>query len=456
LTLTLALGIGANSAIFSVMDTVLLRPLPFENPDNLVVVWNVLEGAGRGRDNVSFPDFYDYRAQSRTFAKLAYYGMADTVLSGAGEAQAVSGVVVGGDFFETLNAPVLGRGFTSEEAKVGGPDVVVISHGLWQRAFASNPGIIGQQITLTSRTYTILGVMERGWKFPVEAETSDFIIPWEPLEKNVTSRSSHALTCLGRLKTGVSIRQAEAEMKSIAAQLARQYPDTNAGRSVELVSLFQEIVGHVRPALLILLGAVVVVLFIACANLANLLLARSAARSREMGILAALGASRARIIRQLLIESLMLALIGGICGSILAWCSVELLRAFGPRNVPRLSDVHISFTVGLFTLTLTMLSTILFGVVPALQSSRNNLVEALQERAKGSTGGPQGTFIRAALVVSQVSLSLLLLIGAGLLIRSFLNLQSTDLGFDPTRLLVLYQFVPRTYSEIQKQRDFYG
>jgi putative ABC transport system permease protein len=454
--LTLALGIGANSAIFSVIDTVLLRPLPFKNPDQLVMVWNVLERAGNARDSVSFPDFYDYRAQSHSFSRMAYYGDADTVLSGAGEAQAVNGVLAGGDFFETLGGPVLGRGFTAEEAKAGGPNVVVISHGLWQRAFASNPAIVGQQVTMASRTYTILGVMGPGWKFPVEAETSDFIMPYEPLVKDVTDRSSHDLKLIGRLKPGVSMKQAEPEMKAIAAELERKYPDANAGRTIALAPLLQEIVGNVRPALLVLLGAVALVLLIACANVANLLLARAAARSREIGIRVALGASRAGIIRQLLVESLLLALVGGTCGLLLAWWSVDLLRAFGPHNVPRLWDVHINLSVGAFTFGLAILSTLLFGLVPALQISRTNLTEALQQGAKGSSGGLHGTRVRAALVVSQVSLSLLLLAGAGLLMRSFFNLQATNLGFDPSRLFMLYQFLPRSnYSEPQKQRDFY-
>lgn len=455
--LTLALGIGANSAIFSVIDTVLLRPLPFKNPDQLVLVWNVLERAGNARDGVSIPDFYDYRAQSHSFSRMAYYGGADTVLSGASEAQAVSGVCVGGDFFETLESPALGRGFTAEEAKVGGPNVVVISHGLWQRAFASNPAIVGQQVTMASRTYTILGVMGPGWKFPVGWETSDFIMPYEPLwPKAVTDRGSHGLSCLARLKPGLSMKQAEPEMKAIAAELERKYPNENAGRTITLAPLLQEIVGNVRPALLVLLGAVALVLLIACANVANLLLARAAARSREIGIRVALGANRAGIIRQLLIESLLLALIGGACGLLLAWWSVDLLRAFGPRNVPRLSEVNINLSVGAFTFGLAILSTLLSGLVPALQISRTNLTEALQQGAKGSSGGLHGTRVRAALVVSQVSLSLLLLAGAGLLIRSFFNLQATNLGFDPSRLLVLYQFLPRsTYTEPQKQRDFY-
>lgn len=454
--LTLALGIGANSAIFSVIRSVLLQPLPFKDSDRLVMVANMLERGHNVRSPLSFPDFYDYRAQSHSFEGLAYYGPADTVLSGGAEAQAVSGIVVGGDFFETLGDPVLGRGFTADEAKTGRPNVIVISHGLWQRAFGGNPGIVGQQVMMTSRTYTVLGVMGQGWKFPVEAETTDFIMPWEPLVNNVTDRGAHDLACVGRLKQSVAIKQAELELKAIAAALTRQYPETNKDRTITLAPLLQEIVGNVRPALLVLVGAVALVLLIACANVANLLIARSAARKREFALRVALGATRPEIIRQLLTESFFLSLVGATFGLLLAWGSLNLLRSFGPRSVPRLSDVHIDLSVTAFAFGLAILTALLFGLVPALRISRPNLTEALQQGAKGSSGGFHRTSIRGALVISQVSLALLLLSGAGLLLRSFFNLLATDLGFDPSGLVVLYQFVPRTYSDAQKQRDFYG
>ncbi|MEO6871319.1 MAG: ABC transporter permease [Chthoniobacterales bacterium] len=456
--LTLALGIGANSAIFSVVDTVLLRPLSFPHPDRLVAIWNSDVNQPASHETDSFPDFYDYRAQSQSFSAMAAYSGAGTVLSGIGEAQELSGVAVAGDFFEVMGVqPMLGRGFTAQESKIGQPNVVVISHELWQRAFASDRKIIGQQINLSGRQSTLLGVMPAGWKFPVQAEPVDFINPLEPLVANqVPQRGSHFLQMVGRLKPGVTAQQATAELKPIAARLAAQYPDTNLNRSVLVRPLLQDIVGDVRPALLILLGAVALVLLIACANVANLLLARAAARSREISIRAALGASRWIIVRQLLAESFLLALIGGAAGLVLAGWVVDLLGRFGPQDVPRLAEVHVNLGVCAFTFGLTILSTLIFGLIPALQVSRPNVNEALQQGAKGSSGGLHGTRTRALLVISQVALSLLLLAGAGLLIKSFFNLRATDPGFEPARLLVLDQAIPRTkYPEPDAQRSFY-
>jgi len=458
-TLTLALGIGANSAIFSVVDAVLLRPLPYPNPEQLVMIWGASARGANADQTDSFPDFYDYREKSQSFSAMAAYSGAGTVLSRVGEAQELRGVAVNGDFFEAIGMqPMLGRGFTAEEAKAGQPSVVVLGHGLWKRVFGSDPKIIGQQINLAGRNYTVLGVMPPRWRFPINAETSEFIMPLEPLvAKEVPRRGSHFLKLIGRIKPGLSVKQAEAEMKPIAAHLAQQYPDTNTDRSVKLVSLLEDVVGDVRPALLILFGAVSFVLLIACANVANLLLARAATRAREIAIRTALGASRAQIVRQLLTESFLLALLGGAGGLLLAWWGVDVLRALGPRNLPRLDDVHVNAGVCAFTFALAILSTLLFGLLPALQLSRGNVNESLQQGSKSSSGGVHGTRMRATLVVSQVALSLLLLAGAGLLIKSFFNLRATNPGFEPSRLLVLDQVVPRgKYSAEDVQRRFYS
>jgi putative ABC transport system permease protein len=457
--ITLALGIGANSAIFSVVDTVLLRPLPFKNPDQLVMIWGNTTADPNARSTGSFPDFYDYRDQSRSFTAMAAYSGAGAVLTNAGEAHELQGVAVAGDIFAVLGTPpMLGRGFAPEETKVGGPRVVVLAHGLWQRAFASDKSIIGREITMSGRAHTVIGVMPPGWKFPLDVERSEYVTALEPLvAPEVTRRGSNFLRLIGRVKPGLTVQQAEAELRPIALRLQQQYPDTNTNRSVGLVPLLEDVVGDVRPALLILLGAVALVLLIACANVANLLLARAAARSREIGIRTALGASRMLIIRQLLAESFILALLGGAAGLVLAWWGVDLLRAFGPRDVPRLSEIHVNAAVCAFTFILAIVSTLTFGLVPALQVSRPNVNESLQQGAKGSTGGAQSQRVRAALVVSQVALSLLLLAGAGLLIKSFLNLRATNPGFDPTRLLVLDQVVPRLkYPDAATQRRFYN
>ncbi len=456
--ITLALGIGANSAIFSVVDTVLLRPLAFPNPDQLVMIYGTSSREPTAKMTQSFPDFYDLREQSKSFTGVAAYAQAGTVLTGVGEAQELDGLAANGDIFAVMGvSPMLGRGFTQEEAKAGQPYVVVLGHGLWKRAFGSDPRIVGQQVNLAGRIYTVLGVMPPGWNFPVTADTSEFIMPLEPLTADsVSRRGSHFLRLVGRLKPGVAVQQAAAEVKPIAARLEQQYPDTNTERGVTVVPLHADVVGDVRPALLILLGAVALVLLIACANVANLLLARAAARSREIGIRTALGASRPLIVRQLLAESLLLALLGGACGLLLAWWGVDVLSAFGPRDVPRLTEISINFGVCAFTFALAVLSTLAFGLVPALQVSGSNVNESLQQGSKGSTGGLHGTRMRALLVVSQVSLSLLLLAGAGLLIKSFFNLRATSPGFEPSRLLILDQVIPRTkYSEPDPQRRFF-
>ncbi|CAN5602931.1 ABC transporter permease [soil metagenome] len=457
--LTLALGIGANSAIFSVVDTVLLRPLPFPQSEQLVMIYgNNLKSEPDGRYTSSFPNFHDYRAQSRSFSAMAAYTGAGAVLTGTGEAKELDGVAVDGDFFDVLGVkPILGRGFGAEEAKEGAPLVVIFSHSIWQRAFGGNPGIIGQQVSLSGRSYTVLGIMPPGWKFPVQDERSEYITALQPLTPTeVPRRGSSFLRVIARLQPGVSPKQAQAELAPIAAQLAQQYPDYNLDRGLAVIPLHEDVVGNVRPALLVLLGAVALVLLIACANVANLLLARAAARSREIGIRTALGASRVRIVRQLLAESFLLALLGCAGGLLLAWWGIDLLSALGPRNVPRLNEIRVDLGVCAFTLGLAMLSTVAFGLVPALQVSRGNVNESLQQGSKGSTGGLHGSRVRAFLVVSQVSLSLLLLAGAGLLIKSFFNLRATNPGFEPTRLLVLDQVVPRVrYSEPEQQRRFY-
>jgi putative ABC transport system permease protein len=457
--LTLALGIGANSAIFSVVDTVLLRPLPFPNPDQLVMIWGNSKAEPDGKYTQSFPDFFDFRDQSQSFTAMAAYTGAGTVLTGAGEAQELGGVAVAGDIFSVLGvSPMLGRGFTPEELKAGG--VVLFSHGLWKRAFGSDPKVIGQQVILAGRSHTLLGIMPPEWKFPLQGEFrehNDYIAPLEPLvATEVPRRASHFLRLVGRLKPGVTVAQAESELKPIATRLAQQFPDTNNERGAAVIPLLEDVVGDVRPALLILLGAVALVLLIACANVANLLLARAAARSREIGIRTALGASRTLIVRQLLAESFLLALLGGVGGLLLAWWGVDLLGALGPRDVPRIADIHVNSSVCLFTFGLAIISTLAFGLVPALQVSRPNVSDSLQQGSKGSTGGIHGTRVRAFLIVSQVSLSLLLLAGAGLLIKSFFNLRATSPGFDPSRLLVMDHVIPRIkYSEPDQQRRFY-
>ena len=455
--LTLALGIGANSAIFSVIDAVLLRPLPFKNPDEIVMIWGrYANDQGPVRSNVhSYPDFVDLRDQNQSIVAMAAYTRTAGAMTHAEDAKYLEGVAITPEIFDVLGVqPLLGRAFTKEDAKNEADRVVVITYPLWKSAFGGDPRIIGQQINISARPYTVIGVMPPEWKFPIEDEHIEYVLPLEYLGgRFLTNRGSHFLSVVGRLKPGVQIQRAEAELSGIASRLSKQYPDSNMNfTGCVVVTLHSDVVGEVRPALIVLIGAVAFVLLIACANVANLLLARAASRSREIAIRTALGAGRALVVRQLLVESLLLALLGGAAGLVLAWWSVDLLGAAGPQGLPHLGKVNINFAVCAFTFLLAVGSTLLFGLIPALQVSKPNVTEALQQGTKGSTGGVHGTRLRAFLVISQVSLSLLLLAGAGLLLKSFLNLRATNPGFDPTRLMTLQINLPRVrYPETDQQ-----
>ena len=338
---------------------------------------------------------------------------------------------------------------------------MVIGYSFWQRRFAGDPNIIGKQVTVADKPYTITGVMPRGWKFPIQNEKVDYVAPLLPMFSGSTPnyimrRGAHFLPVVGRLKPGVDLRTATADLQTIAAQLAKQYPDTNAGRTERAVPLQSDLVGDVRPALLVLVAAVALVLLIACANVANLFLARAATREREIAIRTALGANRFQIVRQLLIETSLLALLGGAAGLLLAWWSTDALVAMGPADLPRLDEIRVNGVVIAFTFGIALLTSLIFGLIPALQASRPQVEQSLKDASRGSTGGVRSHRLRFAFVVSQFALSLMLLVGAGLLIRSFAELRAVQPGFEARGVVTFWQALPKArYGEVDQQTQFF-
>ena len=456
--LTLALGIGANSAIFSVIDAVLLHPLPFPKPNQLIAVWSqdTHDKLEKEKFSESVPDYVDLRDQSQTLSGFAAFTRAGAVLNGTEEARQLYGVAITSDIFPVLGVPpARGRVYTREDDNIDAR-VVVLTDYAWKTYFNSDPEIVGKQVSLSWRSYTVLGVMPPGFQFPVEGERAEYLQPLHPLvPEYVNKRDSHFIRMVGRLKPGVTVQQCDAEMKTIAARLATQYPKSNTDRTEQVYSLHDDIVGDVRPALVTILAAVAFVLLIACANVANLLLARASARQREIAIRTALGASRARIVYQLLGEGFLLSIFGAAGGLLIAGWGIDLLRVFGPHDVPRLGEVAINAPVFLFTFAAAIFSTLLFALVPALQVTRPNVNESLQEGNRGAVG-PESHHLRRLLIIAQVALSLLLLAGAGLLIKSFANLRATKPGFDPQRALVADLILPKAkYPESEKHRQFF-
>ena len=451
--LTLALGIGANTAIFSVVNAVLLRPLPYEEADRLVFL---TERNPQNEDmTLSYPDFADWRAQNHVFEYIGVHNTVSFNLTGSGEPEQLRAGRASADLFSALRVrPALGRLFTNEEDKFGAPAVVVLSHGLWQRRFGDDPNILNQALTLDGRPYTVVGVLPPDFRFeerneiwvPVEANTSEIVL---------RGRSAHPfLRGVARLKTGVTLEQARAEMDAIATRLAQQYPDTKKNVGARLTPLLENYVQGARRALWVLLGAVSLLLLIACANVANLMLARATARERELAVRVALGASRWRVVRQLLTESLLLAVVGGGLGLLLAEWGVKLLLAFSANSLPRSSEIGLNPQVLVFTVAVSALTGIVFGLAPALQASRADVQAALKETARSTTGG--GQRLRQALIVTEVALTLVLLIGAGLLVRSFYRLQQVNSGFVDEHVLSFRVSLPvQKYAHENQWLNFY-
>jgi putative ABC transport system permease protein len=452
--ITLALGIGANAAIFSVVNAVLLRPLPFKDSDKLMLIRET-KLPQFPEFSVSPGNFLDWKKQNTVFERLvAFSGLAFNMV-GTGDPEQIRGMKVTDGFFAMLGAqPQLGRDFLPEEDQPGRDKVVILSNGLWQRRFGADPKILDQTITLSGQSYTVIGVMPATFRFG-----GPDLGLWTPMAftpQQAQSHGGHWLSAIGRLKPGATANQARAEMVAIAGRLAAQYPDANTGWSVKLMPLLDYIVRDIKPSLIVLLCAVAFVLLIACANVANLLLARAAGRQKEIAIRTALGAGRARIIRQLLTESALLAILGGAAGLTLAKWGMDLLLKLAPEDLPRMSDVSLDGRALAFTAAVTLLTGLIFGLVPALQSSRPNLNETMSETGRGSTEGRRRQLVRGALVVLEIASALVLLIGSGLLIKSFWRLQRVDPGFNPDNTLTLSVSLPRSkYPEESQQVAFF-
>jgi putative ABC transport system permease protein len=441
--LCLALGIGANAAIFSVLDAVLLRPLPYAEPDRLIRVYEMRGGDEGKTGSVSVPNYLDWRAQNSGFQGLAAWLEGNRNLAGDGGTERIGSVEVTPNLFALLGVPPLrGRAFVPGQDEPGKGQVAVISEGLWRRRFGADPSLIGRSVRLDGQAYTVLGVMPAGFDFPPGHAIHEVWTVYQPSPALLKDRGSHFLAVAGRLKPGVSLDQASAQLRGVAAGMEKLYPDDQTGRSVLLKPVKEAVVGRTRPALLVLLGAVLLVLLIACANVANLLLARAAVRRREVAVRLALGASRARLIRQFLVESLVLAFGGALLGALIAWGSLALLRPLAAGALPVTGGISLDARVFAFLLGVSVLSGVLFGLVPALQASREDVRDTLSDAgAKSTSGGRQKRF-RSALVVLEIALSLVLLVGAGLLLRGFLALSATPSGLNPEGVLTGHVAVP--------------
>jgi predicted permease len=450
--LTLALGIGATTAIFSVVNAIVLRPLPYPDADRIVAVQHHFTNTGQRGTQVSAPDFHDWHEQSRSFSALAYYAGGETSVSVAGTADYGTAIRVTPDFFEVFGVrPQVGRLWTPDEQRAGGPLAVVITDAFWHRQFNGTPGAVGSTVKFGDRLYEIVGILPAAVRFPARADIyyPSWIVP-------ETGRSAHNYRAVGRLATGVTLQQADGEMKGVAQRLSQEYPVSNGEKSVVIERLQDTIVGNSRATLYMLLATVSFVLLIACANVANLLLARATVRGREMVVRAAIGAGRGRLVRQLLTESVVLGVVAGFMGVVLAQGGVAALVALAPPDLPRADEIQVDGVALGFALLISVASSILFGMAPAVQVSRVHLAEGLRQGGKGSALGARGSWSRNAFVVAEVALAVVLVVAAGLLGRSLAALAAVDMGFVPEQLLVLRTAVPvPTFDDAPRATAFY-
>src|SRR5262245_41102030 len=458
---TLALGVGANTAIFSVVHAVLLQSLPYRDADRLVSVWERSRRGGNAQNVINMGNFFDWKEQNRVFEDMAAFFDLTANLTSGGDPEEIPSQIATTSLFKVLGVnPILGRAFNPDEGRQGQPGVVVISFGLWQRRFGGDQQIIGRKLILSGNEVTVIGVMPADFNWHVKAgsmtrKMAELWSPWQ-VGEGARQRRGRFASAVARLKPGVTPEQAQAEMNAIGGRLEQQYNDFNANWGVNVVPLRAQFTGEIRLALLVLLGAVGMVLLIACANVANLLLVRAAGRQREVAVRAALGAGRARIIRQLLTESLLLAGLGGLAGLALAWRGTDLLVSLAPPDLLNLPQVKINAAVLGFTMGVSMLTGVIFGLVPALEAKRLNLTGSLKESGKNIGGGMRSQMLRNLLVVAEIALALVLLVGAGLLIRSFARLQGVDPGFNAHNLLTMKVSLPgRKYDTDQKRINFF-
>ncbi|MCA1815291.1 MAG: ABC transporter permease [Acidobacteria bacterium] len=447
---TLALGVGATTAIFSVVNAVLLKPLPYPQAERLVQVWETNPKRGWTRDTISPQNFADWQAQNNSFDAITAYEYESFIATGGGEPERLVGILASSSFFDVMGVkPARGRTFQAGEDRQGAGRVVVLSDRLWRRRFGGRADALGQAVTLNGESYTVVGVMPPDFSFPTQR-----IDLWSPSVDLARPRGDHFMFAAARLKPGVTIKQAQEDVDAVARRLGEQYPDSNANSGVALVSLHEETVGKVRPALLVLLGAVALMLLIACVNVANLLLARATARQKELAVRAALGASRLRLARQLLTESLLLALVGGGAGLLLSVWGVALLVKASAGSIPRAAEIGVDARAFLFALAASALTGLLFGLAPALNFSAPDLNRSLKEGTKAA-GSPRQSRAQSFLVATEIALALVLLVGAGLLLKSYARLLRVDPGFDAEQVLTARLDLPEAkYPDQDRQLEF--
>jgi len=439
--LALALGIGANAALFSVINAVLLKPLPYRQPQQLVRIYETFLPSGFG--SVSLPNYQDWRRQSHVFEHLEAFSTGSMNLQNDANPERIPSVVATAGLFDMLGAQAMsGRTILPDEDQPGKPEVAVISERLWKRRFGRDPNLLGSKITLDGKPTTVVGIMPASFEFPPGSPDRTLWLPMQLPPSVNFNRGSHWMNVIGRLKPGQSVESAVADMKPIAARIAEQFPDAQKGRGIMVRSLQEVLVGNIRPSLLVLMGSVGFVLLIACANVANLLLARAASRKREVAVRAALGASRGRLIRQFLTESMLLALAGGAVGAFLADAGVQALMVLASGQIPRATEVHVDGTVFMFLLGVCVLCGIIFGAVPAFHSTGRHAQDGLKEGGRSGGAGAQSERYRNALVIAEFALALVLLIGAGLLLRSFVALNAVDSGVKAGGVLTMSVSLP--------------